>query len=294
MDQQTKQTQQVAMHVSWVSIAVNIALSLLKLIAGLLANSGAMISDAIHSASDVFSTIIVMAGIRIAGKRADADHPYGHERLECVASIVLSMVLFATGIGVGLDGISKIQNADTVALAIPGALALVAALVSIAAKEWMYHFTKRAAKQINSTALLADAWHHRSDALSSIGAFIGILGARMGFPILDPVASLVICCFIGKAAYDIFHDAMSQMVDKACDERTERKITVAALQVSGVERIDLLRTRMFGARAYVEIEISANGDLTLVQSHAIAEQVHDAIESAADAVKHCTVHVNPI
>ena len=193
MSQQETDTQKkVAMKVSRVSIIVNLLLSAGKLLAGIIANSGAMISDAIHSASDVFSTIIVMIGIHISSKKADKEHPYGHERLECVAAIVLAVVLFATGAGIGWSGIEKIISGNSSSIAVPGMLALAAAIISIVVKEWMYWYTRAAAIKINSGALKADAWHHRSDALSSIGSFIGILGSRLGFKIFDPLASVII------------------------------------------------------------------------------------------------------
>lgn len=285
---------QIAMKVSGVSIGVNIALSIFKLAAGLIAHSGAMISDAVHSASDVFSTIIVMIGVTVSAKKSDKEHPYGHERLECVASILLAVVLFATGAGIGIQGVQKIAADRMGEAMIPGRMALIAAVVSIAVKEWMYWYTRGAAKKINSGALMADAWHHRSDALSSIGAFAGILGARMGFPVLDPLASVVICVFIGKAAWDIFQDAMNKMVDKACDDRTIQQIRQAVLENSGVEKIDTIRTRMFGARAYVDIEIAADENLTLREAHKIAEDVHNRVEDQFPEVKHCMVHVNPL
>lgn len=212
--------QRIAMRVSTVSIIVNVMLSFFKLIAGVLGRSGAMISDAVHSLSDVFSTIIVMVGVTISKRQSDENHQYGHERMECVAAIVLAVILFAVGVGIGIGGIEKILGGNSGKASVPGTIALVAAVFSIVVKEWMYWFTRGAAKKINSGALMADAWHHRSDALSSIGAFIGIGGARLGFPVLDPAASLVICFFIGKAAYDIFKDAIDKMVDKSCDEET--------------------------------------------------------------------------
>lgn len=284
----------IAMRVSGVSIGVNMALSVFKLAAGLIGHSGAMISDAIHSASDVFSTIIVMIGVTISAKKSDKEHPYGHERMECVASILLAVVLFATGAGIGIQGVQKIAAGSLDKVLIPGKMALIAAVISILVKEWMYWYTRGAAKKINSGALMADAWHHRSDALSSIGAFAGILGARLGFPVLDPLASVVICVFIGKAAWDIFQDAMNKMVDKACDDRTIQQIRQAVLENPGVEKIDTIRTRMFGARAYVDIEIAADENLTLREAHKIAEDVHNRVEEQFPEVKHCMVHVNPL
>lgn len=291
MEEQEKQ--RLAMRVSTVSIIINLLLSVGKLLAGIIGKSGAMVSDAVHSASDVFSTIIVIIGVRISGKKSDTNHPYGHERLECVASIILATILFATGVGIGLGGIRTIFLGEWEHLEIPGLMALLAAVISIVVKEWMYWYTRAAAKKLNSGAMMADAWHHRSDSLSSIGAFVGIAGSRMGFLILDSVASVVISIFIGKAAYDIFMDAVDKMVDRACDQETEEQIQRIALRQQGVMGVDHLRTRLFGAKMYVDMEIAADGNQTLYETHAIAERVHDEIEAQFPEVKHCMVHVNP-
>ncbi len=285
---------QIAMHVSTVSIGVNIILSCFKLLAGIFGKSGAMLSDAVHSLSDVFSTVIVMIGVSISKKKSDRNHQYGHERLECVAAIVLSVVLFLVGAGIGINGVEKIILGSRGAAKVPGTVALAAAVLSILVKEWMYWYTRSAAKKINSGALMADAWHHRSDALSSIGAFIGIGGARMGFAILDPIASIVICIFIGKASYDIFKDAIDKMVDKSCDEATLDEMRNIIFRQEGVEGIDMLQTRLFGAKMYVDIEVAADGKLSLEEGHEIAQRVHDAIEKGFPLVKHCMVHINPV
>lgn len=290
---QEKQFEKEAMKVSTVSIVVNVLLSLFKLLAGVIAHSGAMISDAIHSASDVFSTIIVMVGIHLAGRKSDKEHPYGHERMECVAAIVLATVLAVTGLGIGWSAIQSIAKESTGVVVVPGVLALVAAVVSILTKEGMYWYTRFHAKKIDSSALMADAWHHRSDALSSVGSFVGIFGARMGFPMLDPLASVVICLFVVKAAVDIFRDAISKMTDKSCDQETVNEMHDCIMNIQGVEGIDLLKTRSFGSKYYVDIEIKADGDKKLWEAHAIAENVHHAIEHQFPLVKHCMVHVNP-
>lgn len=283
----------IAMKVSIISIIVNLLLSLLKLIAGIVSASDAMISDAVHSASDVFSTFIVIIGITISEKTSDAKHPYGHERIECVASLLLSAILFATGIGIGSRGVQKIIVGTYNTLIIPKTFALIAAVLSILIKEWMYQYTKSVAKKINSTALMADAWHHRSDSFSSIGAFLGILGAKMGLLVLEPIASVIICLFIVKASIEIFKDAVDKMIDKSCDTILIEQMKKIILQEPGVDRIDEIRTRMFGSKIYVDIEIAVNGNLTLHKSHAIAEKVHLNIENSFPEVKHCMVHVNP-
>jgi cation diffusion facilitator family transporter len=283
----------IAMHVSRWSVAVNVLLTLFKLLAGIVANSGAMISDAVHSASDVLSTFMVMISVKMAGRSPDSDHEYGHERMESIASILLAVALALTGAGIGYAGIQKIQSAATAELAVPGVLALVAAAVSIATKEGMYWYTRHAAHQIGSTALMADAWHHRSDALSSVGSLIGVAAARLGYPLGDPIASIVICLFIFKVSIDIFRSAASQLTDHACSPELETQMRTIILQQPGVLGLDLLQTRQFGARIYVDVEISANGNLSLTEAHGIAERVHDVIEHQFPSVKHCMVHVNP-
>lgn len=282
-----------AMQASFISIVINLVLSAFKLLAGIFAHSGAMISDAVHSASDVFSTFVVIAGIRMSGKMDDDDHPYGHERMESVAAVILAVILFAVGIGIGYQGILKILSARTATLEVPGMLALVAAIISIVVKEWMFWYTRGVAKAEKSDALMADAWHHRSDALSSVGSLIGIGGAMLGFPVLDPVASVIICLFILWAALDIFREAINKMVDKACAPAVVEEMRNVILENPDVKTLDDIRTRMFGARIYVDIEIGVDGEMLLKDAHAIAEAVHDTIEESFPDVKHCMVHVNP-
>lgn len=288
MDQHTS----LALRVSWVSLIGNVLLAAGKLLAGVLAQSGAMVSDAAHSFSDVCSTVVVMIGVRAASRDEDKEHPFGHERMECVAAIVLSVMLLFTGLLIGVGGVRKLLGGAG-QIAVPGTAALVAAVVSILVKEGMFRYTRHYARALRSGALMADAWHHRSDALSSVGALIGIAGARLGVRVLEPIASLVICLMIGKAAVEIFLDAMRKMVDHSADGETEQAVRCCAAAVDGVTRVDSLRTRVFGSRLYVELEIAVDGALPLYQAHAISEQVHDQVERQFSAVKHVTVHVNP-
>lgn len=290
---QPDELQKTAFRVSMVSIIGNACLSLFKLLAGWIGHSGAMVSDAVHSASDVFSSVIVIIGVKISLKASDKEHPYGHERFECVAAIVLSMILLISGLFIGHNAMEQMTSGDIQEVQIPGVLALIAAIISIITKEGMYWYTRFYAKRLDSGALMADAWHHRSDALSSIGALIGIAGARMGYPLLDRFASLVICVFIVKAAYDIFRDAIEKMVDSSCSEELEREIAECAVEQEGVIGIDLLHTRIFGNKIYVDLEICADCRITLAESHEIADKVHNAIEERFIQVKHVMVHVNP-
>lgn len=280
-------------RISFVGIAGNIILSAFKLFAGIVGKSGAMISDAVHSLSDVFATFIAFLGVLMSRKSADTEHPYGHERMECVASFVLGIILLITGCGIGWSGIQSIFAGNYEALSIPRGIALIAALVSVIAKEGMYWYTRYYAKLLHSEAFMADAWHHRSDALSSIGSFIGIGGAMLGFPVMDPVASLVICLFILKAAYDILKNALNNMLDTSCDKVYEKKLADFIQAHEGVIRVDLLNTRMFGNKIYVDLEIAVDGDSSLREAHAIAEKVHDGVEREFCDVKHIMIHVNP-
>ena len=288
-----QESKKIAMHISNVSIAANVGLSALKLLAGVLAHSSAMISDAVHSLSDVLSTFVVMIGIHISSKESDEEHQYGHERFECVASIILATMLAFTGAGIGYAGIKTIMH-GTAGLKAPGGLALIAAIISIIVKELMFWYTKRGADKIHSGALMADAWHHRSDALSSVGSLIGIAAARLGYPIFDPLAGILICLFIFKAAYDIYKDAVDKMVDAAVDESIISQMKELILSQEGVVAIDDIRTRMFGSRYYVDVEISADGSQSLTEAHDIAHRVHDEIEERFKDAKHVMVHVNPV
>ena len=285
-------SKKLTMRISAVSIVFNIALTAFKLIAGIVASSAALVADAVHSASDVLGSLIVMVGAVFSHKAADEGHPYGHEKLECIASILLGNILIVVGALIGYSGIMKIISGT--AIAVPGRLALVAAGVSIVVKEALYWYTIIGARKINSVSLKAEAWHHRSDALSSIGSLAGVLGARLGVPILDPIAAIIICLFIFKVAIDIFKDSINRLVDRSCGEVETEEMVDTIKTVPGVMGVDDIKTRLFGSRTYVDIEISADGEQKLRDAHAIAETVHHTMENEFPDVKHCTVHVNPV
>lgn len=286
--------QKIANKVSINTIIGNTTLAIIKFFAGIIAQSNAMISDAIHSASDVFSTFVVIIGIKLSSKQPDKEHPYGHERLECVAAIILAIVLFITGLGIGSNALKNIMQGNYNKLQIPGILALIAAIISIVSKEIMYWYTRYYAKKIDSSALMADAWHHRSDAFSSIGALIGIAGARLGFPVMDSIASLVIFIFIAKASFDIFKDSIDKMVDHSCDKETEKQIYDCIMKNDSIMGIESLKTRIFGNKIYVDVEIQADALYTLQEAHDIAKEVHDDIEQSFIKVKHIMVHMKPV
>ena len=282
-----------ATRVSSVSIAVNLMLAAFKFIAGILGHSGAMISDAVHSSSDVLGSLIVIIGVRMSEKPSDHDHPYGHERMESVASLILAGILTAAGLSIGKEAVESVISGSYLTDTSPGLLALIAAAVSIVVKETLFWYTWLNAKKIGSGALKAEAWHHRSDALSSVGALIGIGGALLGVRVMEPIASAVICLFILKVALDIFREAVDNMVDHACDEETEEAIRSCVSAQSGVRHVDQIRTREFGRKIYVDLEIAVDGNMPLREAHDIAQRVHDAVEVSFPEVKHIMVHVNP-
>lgn len=281
-------------RLSTVGIAGNIALVVFKLYAGIAGHSGAMVSDAVHSLSDVFATLVAYIGVRISKKAPDQDHPYGHDRLECVASMILGMILLATGFGIGLNGVKQIAAGHYEQLAVPSAIALAAAVVSIVSKEVMFWYTRYYAKKLNSSAFMADAWHHRSDALSSVGSLIGIGGAMLGVPVMEPIACVAICLCILKVAYDILKDSIDKMLDTACSPEYEASLQSFIAEQDGVRRVDKLQTRRFGSKIYIDAEIGVDGSISLFEAHAIAERVHNAVEKRDQEIKHIMIHENPV
>ncbi|MBR5645867.1 MAG: cation transporter [Treponema sp.] len=281
----------IVSKLSTIGILGNVLLAAFKLISGILGNSGAMISDAVHPLSDVFATLIAYIGVLMSKRPEDKEHPYGHERLECVASLILGIILAVTGLGIGYTGIHKIIEPSE--LEVPTLLPLIAAVVSIVVKEGMFWYTMYYAKKLDSSAFKADAWHHRSDAISSVGSFIGIGLAKIGYPIMDPIASIIICLCILKVSFDITKDALEKMLDTSCSKEFEDDVQNFIKQQQGVEGIDLFHTRQFGNKVYVELEISVDRNRTLVEAHEIAETVHKNLEEQFPSIKHVMIHVNP-
>lgn len=284
--------QNIGVRVSTITLIINTLLFVFKFIAGLIAHSQAMVSDAIHSLTDSITTIIVIFGLVMSSKKADKEHPYGHERIESVFAIILSFILLVTGLSIGYMGIKAVFFSSK--LTAPGYIALWAAVISIIVKEIMFHYTMRTAKKIASSSMEADAWHHRSDALSSIGSFIGILGSRLGLPILDPLCSVLICILIVKASIEIFMQATEEMLDTACDDETNKEIVDVILGMNEDIKIYNLKTRMFGSKIYIDADIAFDGNMTLYEANEIAQKIHHKIERKFKLVKHCNIHIMPI
>ena len=281
---------------SLVTLAGNAVLSLAKLLAGVLAHSAALISDAANSITDCFSTVVVMVGVHISAQKSDKDHPYGHERMECIAALVLAATFIATAAVIGWQGVQKIIDiVNGVSPTAPTYLALFTALGCILVKGGLYLYTERQAKRLKSSALHGMAVDHLSDSLSSAAAAVGIVGGMCGILVLDPIASVLIALMIVKTAWNVCRIAIDQLVDKSADGESEAQITQTVLATEGVERIDVLRTRQYGNKIFVDLEIAVAPTLSLIEAHRIAERVHERVEHGAlQDVKHCMVHVNPL
>lgn len=271
------------------TIVGNVFLSIIKILFGFLSNSTAIIADGIHSLSDVISSIGVIVGFVLSSKEADKEHPYGHDRIESLTALFLSVLLFIVAIGIGYEGIMSIVKNN---YSIPGNLAIAAAIISIVSKEVMYWYTIKYAKKLNSSSLKADAWHHRSDSFSSIGALIGIIAAKLGFKMGDPLVSIIICILIIKVSYDICKESIIQLIDQSASDEKVEIIANKILSIEGVIRIDVLRTRQYASKLYVDVEIAVDETLTVKEGHEIAKNVHNKIEEDSN-IKHCMVHVNP-
>ncbi len=275
---------------SWITVVVNIILAAFKVMAGIIGNSSAMIADGVHTLSDVLTTFVVLLGLRISSKEADKEHPYGHEKYESVFAKVLSMLLLLTGIFIGYEAIKILISGET---RTPKLIALIAAFLSIIVKEGMYWYTIKIARKIKSISMEADAWHHRSDAFSSIGTFVGVLGAQLGFTALDPIAGIIVSIFVVKVGVDLYIKSVKELVDEAASEEIIEMIRAKSKFIDGVKGIKSLKTRVFGNRIYVDIEIFVDSNISVRSGHDIAEKVHDKLEAEISDIKHCMVHIEP-
>lgn len=280
-----------ANKVTTLSIIWNVILTFIKVFAGFFGNSSAMIADGLHSASDIISSIGVLIGNRISRTPNDKEHNYGHEKAETLVSFLLSILLIFVSLKIGMGGINSLFNLDNVQ--IPTLLPLIVSLISIAIKEYQYRITIKVANEINSPALKADAWHHRSDALSSVAAFIGIAGALLGFKALDPLATIAVAFFVAKVGFDILKDSTNELMDYSIHPKEEAQIKEIASATKGVINLGDLRTRKHGAMAYVDLTICVEKDLTVFEGHEIAHNLEVDILDNMQFVKGITVHVEP-
>jgi len=281
---------QTARYWAVVGFAGNFILTVLKGWAGIVSNSGAMVADAVHSASDIFASLFVYISLIIAQKPADEDHPYGHGRAEVISTLVVGAMLAAAGVEIIRIAITAIRHGY---LHAPGNPAVYAAILSIAVKELMYRFTYRAGVKTNSPSTIANAMDHRSDSFSSIAALIGIIGAKLKYPVLDPVAGIVVALFIFKMSYDIVMDAVRQIMDESPGEKKIREVESLALTVKGVKNVHGIRVRRSGAFFLVDMDIVVDPKISVEMAHDIGESVRETIRVHMDKVSQVRVHIDP-
>jgi len=273
-----------------IGLITNVALAIFKLLAGIFGFSYAMIADGIHSVSDCFATGTVYVGIRIGEKPADKSHPYGHANAETIAAFLVALIILATGIFVGVSAVQLIAHKH---FEIPAMIALVAAATSIVIKEGLFRYTLKVGKGNNSPAVIANAWDHRSDAYSSVAALAGILGARLGFQFLDPIAGLVVSSFIIKMSLSLLRPNIGILMDERPEAAVLDKIRATTLEVRGVKAIDSIRAHRLGSSFTIDIEVAVNSRLTVEQGHQVATEVRNKLMNEVEHVQDVMVHVNP-
>jgi len=281
---------QIARYWALVGFAGNLGLTLLKGWAGIVSNSSAMVADAVHSASDIFASLFVYISLKIAQKPPDKEHPYGHGRAEIISTLVVMGMLAAAGVEIIRTAIATIRHGD---LNAPGNAAVYAAILSVLVNELMFQFTYRAGVKTNSPSTIANAMDNRSDAFSSIAALIGIIGAKLKYPVLDPVAGIVVALFIFKMCYGIAMDAVAQIMDESAGEQKIQEVTTLALTVSGVKNVHDVRVRRSGAAFLVDLNILVHPKITVEMAHDIAESVREIIRVHMDKVSQVRVHIDP-
>ena len=277
--------------VTIISILLNIVLTILKILSGILGNSTAIIADGLHSASDIITSVGILIGNRISRKPRDDEHQYGHEKAESLVSFILAAVLIGIALKIGYDGFKDLININNIL--VPNALPLVVALISIAVKEYQYQITIRVAKKINSSSLKADAWHHRSDAFSSIAAFIGIGGAMLGFKILDPIASIIVAIVVIKVGIEILKSACDELMDSSISKEDIREIKSLIDNNKKIYGIKDFKSRKYGSIAYIDMSIFIDKSKTLEEAHDIADNLEHSIISNLNYIKEINIHTEP-
>lgn len=290
-----KQEEKIIKNNSTLTIIANTFLAIMKILAGIFGRSSVLITDAINSIGDILTNVVVYISAIFSRKEKDNDHPYGHEKIDSIISIFLGVAIILTAFEVGKNAAILLYDIIFNGATVPNPkwFALAAALLTIVVKELLFRKTIKDAKKAKSSALNAQAWDHRSDTIASFGATIGILGAMFGLGILDPIASLIISVFILRLGIRIIIQGVNQVVDKAADPMIIEEIETIINKYTDVKKIDDIKTRMFGMKIYVDLEISLDYNLTLEKSHDIAEKIRDEIENYIKDVLNCMIHVNP-
>lgn len=286
-------------RVTLLGSVVNLLLLVFKFVAGVLGHSAAMIADAVHSLSDFVTDLIVIVFVKISSKPEDADHAYGHGKYETLASCIIGLALIVVGVMMGYNATAKIVDVvrNGTELASPGIIALAAAVLSIVLKEWMFRITRKVAREVDSPAVEANAWHHRSDALSSVGTAIGIGGAVLlgsKWAVLDPIAALVVSVFIVVQAAKILSDSIGQLMEKSLPRDVEQRICEIVYEEEGTSDIHHLRTRKIGSQISIELHVRMNGSLTLREVHGKSIAIEKRLRAAFGDSTYINLHVEPL
>ena len=276
---------------TWWGLIVNLLLSIGKLVVGFIGHSQALIADGLHSLSDLASDGMVLLATHHSNVDADEDHPYGHARYETFATITLAVLLTVVGVSIAIDAVSHLIDYKTIA--VPTQLTLVVAGISIFSKEVLYQYTMLVARRVKSKLLEANAWHHRSDAISSIVVFVGIAGAMLGYPLLDSVAAIVVAVMICKIAWDLGLQSFQELVDTGLEPETLKEMENTILSIDGVEQMHMLRTRRMGHSALADVHILVSPRLSVSEGHQISEAVEMALTKQFDEINDITVHIDP-
>lgn len=285
-------------RVTIVGSVVNMLLLIFKFVAGIVGNSAAMVADAVHSLSDFVTDIVVILFVRLSGRPADEDHGYGHGKFETLATLFVSLVLFGVAVMLFVGGVKDIVAvAHGRQLAEPTMVALIAAVISIIAKELLYHYTVKCGEKLNSQVVVANAWHHRSDAFSSIGVLAGVGGAMFlggRWAVLDPIAATIVSLFIVKVAYSLLMPSLEELLERSLPKDVEQRIEQIILSVDGVSSPHHLRTRRIGSAYAIEVHIRMDGNLTLTQAHAVTTAVERLLKQEFGDSTHVGIHTEPV
>jgi len=284
--------------VTWVGFFANLVLSIAKLLAGIFGRSGAMIADAVHSISDFATDVVVLAFVKVSAKPKDEGHDYGHGKYETLATVIIGLALFAVGVGILINSIELIrQVVDGVVIERPGLIALVAAAVSIVVKEALYWYTILAARRVNSPAMEANAWHHRSDAFSSIGTLIGIGGAYFlgeQWRVLDPIAAIIVSLFIGKVAYNLVKNGLEELLERSLPKELEDEIIGIIMSDSRLSDLHNLKTRRLGANFAIELHVRVDGAMSVNDSHELTQSIEKRLKEKYGDGTQVIIHIEPI
>lgn len=287
-----QQAKKEATNVTLVGMALDIVLGLGKIVGGALTNSFALVTDGIHSLTDAGTDIFVIIVTRVSHSEADAEHQYGHGRFETLGTIAMGIVFFITAAIIIYDSINRLRLSEP--LPIPAASGIVLALISIAAKEWVYHTTMRVAKKLKSNLLTANAWHSRSDAVSSIAVLIGIIGARQGYPWMDTVAAMFVALIIAKIGWELCSDSLTELVDTAVSKERRKQFESCIMSVDGIRGITELRSRSSGGKIILEVRLLVNSYISVSEGHQLGELVNKALINQFADISEVLIHVDPV